>query len=353
MTALDQYQRLEAVALWRPSPDEQPLEVVVSFGHATLTLMDMNEAPRAHWSLAALEEVGSDAAGLVLSPDPDGMETLSLDDPQMIAAIRAVKDGTRGQDRSSSGSTRGALWTLLTVVAIALAGLFALREPMAELLVARIDDLTWERMAVALISEEMRAPQAAYCRPATAGALRTTRGHPLLVQMARRVSPEGVVIRPVLARFDGPPILPTPASLVLVNANGLPDATQPEEIAGLIALAAARHETGANRAEIASVLGLYGTLRLSFSGRIPAAERQAVRAALARAVVADDASDPELLRLLRAAALPSLPLSLILNDSGAPRSRIEGIQAGDSIGGEVYTPALDDADWLRLTAGCG
>ena len=49
MTALKQYQRIEATGLWRPSPDVQRREVVVSIGEATLTISDFNDRALTHW----------------------------------------------------------------------------------------------------------------------------------------------------------------------------------------------------------------------------------------------------------------------------------------------------------------
>ena len=55
MTALSDYQRLEAPGVWRPSPDAQRRDVIVSLGDATLVLSDQKDAALAHWSLAAVE----------------------------------------------------------------------------------------------------------------------------------------------------------------------------------------------------------------------------------------------------------------------------------------------------------
>lgn len=45
MTALREYDRLEATGLWRPGPEEQRREVVVSIGEATLVITDMRDRP--------------------------------------------------------------------------------------------------------------------------------------------------------------------------------------------------------------------------------------------------------------------------------------------------------------------
>ena len=54
MTALTQYSRLEATALWRPTLDAQRREVIVSIGDATLVIATINDQALTHWSLAAV-----------------------------------------------------------------------------------------------------------------------------------------------------------------------------------------------------------------------------------------------------------------------------------------------------------
>ena len=54
MTALSEYQRLEASGLWRASPEDQRSDVIVSIGDATLVITDLRENPLAHWSLARI-----------------------------------------------------------------------------------------------------------------------------------------------------------------------------------------------------------------------------------------------------------------------------------------------------------
>jgi len=54
MTALTQYQRLEATGIWRKSAEAQRIDVIISIGESSLVITDINEKPLAHWSLAAL-----------------------------------------------------------------------------------------------------------------------------------------------------------------------------------------------------------------------------------------------------------------------------------------------------------
>jgi hypothetical protein len=90
MTALERYIRLEAIGAWREAPEAPPREVVVSFGKATLVLTDPSDVALAHWALAALRVVGERDGTTVYAVDPRSGETLTIADPEMVAAIAEV-----------------------------------------------------------------------------------------------------------------------------------------------------------------------------------------------------------------------------------------------------------------------
>src|SRR6056297_874208 len=91
MTALSEYERLEASGIWRGSALDQRRDVVVSLGDATLAIYDMQDRALAHWSLAAVERRNLGASPAVFAPGPDEGEMLELDDDSMIAAIERVR----------------------------------------------------------------------------------------------------------------------------------------------------------------------------------------------------------------------------------------------------------------------
>ncbi len=341
MTALDQYDRLEAVGLWRAAADARPCEVIVTFGNATLTLMDSAEAPLAHWSLAAVEECGG-AEGLALSPDPASGERLEIRDDDMIAAIRAVH--THTERREAEGRRASRLVPLL-LLAILLGGAAVfLRAPVEAALADRITEQAWTNLAEQLADDALA--DVPVCAPGGRDA------PPELRRIATRLGPDMPRLRPILARMDRP-WLPLPGPVVLIDAGAVERAGQVEEIAGLLALAAAQRTSGAARDTVVDVLGLPALLRLASSGTLPVEDRRAVRAALARlAMAGSDAMDAEALRRLESAGLPSLPLGLLLARAGAPEERVERLQAGDTIGPAPYRPALSDGDWLTLQAAC-
>lgn len=95
MTALAQYQRLEAMGLWQPA-DGEAREVVVSFGQATLVLSDPGtETPLTHWSLPAVTDLAPGRHPAIYAPSPpeageEPSETLTIAEPDMIDAIARV-----------------------------------------------------------------------------------------------------------------------------------------------------------------------------------------------------------------------------------------------------------------------
>ena len=92
MTALNQYERLEASGIWRETPEAQRRDVIVSFGDATLVLTDpRSDTPLAHWSLPAVTRLNPGQMPALYSPGGDGAdEELEVEDDLMISAIEKV-----------------------------------------------------------------------------------------------------------------------------------------------------------------------------------------------------------------------------------------------------------------------
>ncbi|MEL6126065.1 MAG: hypothetical protein AAFR57_06690 [Pseudomonadota bacterium] len=343
-TALDQYDRLEALGLWQEGDDTSPREVIVSFGEATLTLRDGAEAPLAHWSLAALEVLAEDKERLVLSPDPDGAETLTITDRDMIGAIATVR--TAARPRTRGRKRRIGAWMLLVLLIPIAAGLIWPRT-LAGALAPLVPDPLWLPLPAQVMEVEFNRPSLFLCRDGRSAGLPP----PALRRMIRQVDPDGVLsVR--FGRFDGPPLLNAGGPDTLVNARALRDMVQPEELSGLLALAAARAVTPEYRARLGEAIGLRGLLTLGFQRNLGPEELEAART-LTRAYSAESSAvDEETLRRLEAAGLPSLPLVLPLSSAGAPEHRLERIVAGDSVRGAEFLPALGDNDWLRLQSAC-
>lgn len=93
MTALKEYQRLEAVGIWRENPKSQRHNVVVSLGDATIVVMDMQSRPLTHWSIPAVERANPGVLPAIYHPDGDPSETLEIaeDEIMMIEAIEKLR----------------------------------------------------------------------------------------------------------------------------------------------------------------------------------------------------------------------------------------------------------------------
>ena len=109
MTALKEYDRLEATGLWRETPDTQRRDVLVSFGKATLIISDKSDAALAHWSLPAIERLNPGVRPALFCPGPDAVEELELSEPALIEAIEKVRK-TVARARPRSGRLRGMIF---------------------------------------------------------------------------------------------------------------------------------------------------------------------------------------------------------------------------------------------------
>ncbi|MEO1612706.1 MAG: hypothetical protein AAFU55_10220, partial [Pseudomonadota bacterium] len=81
MTALAQYERLEAPGRYFDGETATPREVIVKFGDASLVIVNMSDLPITHWSLAGVRDISHEGGGLTLTPDFDSDERLLVEDP--------------------------------------------------------------------------------------------------------------------------------------------------------------------------------------------------------------------------------------------------------------------------------
>ena len=94
MTALDEYDRLEAVGILKCSEDDAGTEVVVTFGEATLTMNSLSnegDRPITHWSLAAIDLVRETDEIAVYRLGDQTDETLETSDDTLRAALARVR----------------------------------------------------------------------------------------------------------------------------------------------------------------------------------------------------------------------------------------------------------------------
>lgn len=159
MTALSQFERLEAMARWHDATHPAGREVVLSLGDATLTLRDPgNETALDHWSLPALQRLnpGQYPARFALQQDAlhnqrdklsDWLET---DDPLMISAIEKLQSAVERHHRGhvSNHHRRGYVIGIL----VALLGFAALWRALPDYVSWIAPPAQYDQMDVSMIS---------------------------------------------------------------------------------------------------------------------------------------------------------------------------------------------------------
>ncbi len=249
MTALPEYELLEASGFYAESADVAPVEVLLAFGAASLTIMRFDETPLAHWPLATLTRLGDGPAiggGLLLAPDRAAPERLRVSDPDMIAALRAVSNDFAPSPRVSPGAAsrprRKRIARVVAALAIGLGIAAAVWRtgPDAAALLAR---LTPDRAAAALgdaaviafAGDDLCAPdargRAALARMSALADAAAPQAAPHAARAIDRDAPTAFVVAPggrlvlfapALARVEGPDALARGLAEALAQARAQP-----------------------------------------------------------------------------------------------------------------------------------
>lgn len=336
MTALREFDRLEAAGLWRPGAGVQRRDVIVSLGDATLAIYDMTETPLSHWSLPAVERRNPGTRPALFSPGPDSAETLEIEDDLMIDALERI-----GRALARSGPHRGRVRN--AALAAALAGLLALsvlwlpgalhRQALAVAPPALRAD-TGLRLVNAL--GDLAGPP---CASATARA-------PLDALARRTLGPNGGRIVVLPAALPGG--LPLPGRIVAIGRDTVEDHEGPEVAAGHVLAAMVRADMVDPIAPILEAGGPWTALTLLTRGEVP--ERALVRHA-ERLVTGPlpDVPPDALLARFAAAGLSIRPYAAARDGTG------DGDLVPDPAGpvrSPEQTPIMSDGAWVALQAIC-
>lgn len=340
MTALKEFQRLEAQGLWRASEGAQRRHVVVSLGEATLVLSDMNDQALTHWSLAAVERSNPGEQPARYHPDGDPGEELELDEDAdaMIEAIeRLRREITRRRPRQ--GRLRWGLG------AAALAGFLAVSVFwLPHALVAHtmrvVPDVKRDAIGRALLSEIAHVAGPA-CRSETGTA-------PLRALARRVLGPERAGDLVVL-RASSRATAHLPGGFILIDRRVLEDTEDPEAAAGHVLVEDLRWRADDPLEALLRQAGLMATARLLTTGQLPqeALERFAVSL---MAGAPEPLPDTALIEAFRAARLHTSPYAYAVDFTG---ERTLALIEADPLDGAEATPVMSDNDWLRLQTICG
>lgn len=337
MTALKQFARLECPGVWRPDPEAQRQDVIVSFGDASLVIADKVGRALSHWSLAAVVRINRTEVPALYTPSAEGTETLEIDDETMIEAIERVRSAIL-RSRPRSGRLRG---LLVGGAVAALAVLAAIWLPQALM-----------RHALRVIPEPTRAQIGTDLFTAigrVAGApCHSLRGDKALAQLhARLLKDEKGALLVLPGGINDTTSLP--GGLTLLNRGLVEDHETPDVVAGYILAESERRAETDPLKRVLDHAGSLATLRLLTSGHLPAATLQAYAESLVNAAPAP-VSQSELLRRFAAAAVSSTPYAYALDITG---EATVGLIEADPMRAGGAKPVLDDGDWVALQGICG
>ena len=335
MTALREYQRLEAAALWRPGPDAQRRDVIISVGDATLTIADMNDRPLAHWSLAALERQNPGAYPALFHPYGDPDETLEIgeDETAMLEAIDRLQ-AALSRARAHPGRLRRA--TLLSGLAdFAAAAVFWLPGALMSHTVNVVPDIKRKALGQALLGRIERLSGQACNTPEAA---------PILTRLADRLDVRQIVV----LRSGVASSLYLPGGIVALNRSFVEDHEDPAVAAGAVLVERVRAAEQDPLADLLSAGGIRATFRMLTTGEMTRAtlDRYAETVVTApRPMPTEEAILEEFGR----AAVPSTPYAYAQDITGETTL---GLIEADPMAGRDLEPVLNDRDWVQLQNIC-
>ena len=340
MTALKEFQRLEAEGVWRATPGDQRKDVIVSLGDASLTILDLRENVLAHWSIAAVARANKSQRPAIYHPDGDPGETLEFDEnsAQMIDAIerlRAAIDRTRPKP----GKLR--IWITGLIAATVVAGiLFWLPDALLRHTVQVVPRVQRVEIGEALLSRITRiSGQACMTRDAR---------EPLR-RLASRVL--GPAQRGALVVLPGgvAETAHLPGGRILLNRALIEDPEDPDVTAGYILAERLRALTQDPLEEMLIQTGLWSSLRLLTTGEFAEEDLQRYSEYLLAKEPVGLSTDV-ILAAFETAELRTTPYAYSVDITG--ETTLPLIEA-DPMAGQPPRPVLSDADWLRLQGICG
>jgi len=340
MTALEQYQRLEASGLWRPSPEAQRREVIVSVGEATLVIRDPQERPLTHWSLAAIARAGDGDGGAVYHPDGDPGETLELDagEAGMIEAIEMLRAAVERR-RPRPGRLRLAAGLALLAL-LATASVWWLPPAVRAHAIKVVPEVRKAEIGTALLLriERITGP------PCT-----TIEGRAALGRLAARIPTRAGPGQLMVMRDAVRDTLSLPGGTVLIARALVEDYDNREVLAGYLLAERLRTERTPPLARLLEASPVWASFRLLTTGVLDDAtlDRYAEALVTTPPPVLDDAT---LLAGFEAMKLRATPYAYALDITGEATI---GLIEADPLADAPPAPVVSDADWQRLQGICG
>lgn len=336
MTALTKYARIEASGLWRPSPEAQRREVIVSIGDATLIISDLSDRALTHWSLAAVVRDDPGALPAIYHPDGDTGETLELpdDEAQMIEAIETLRRAI-SRSRPRPGRLRW-LGGLASVAVALLLMVFWLPGALQDHTLRVVPKAKRVAIGNALLRRVERVSG-----PGCADA----EGRNALARLGARLQAGNLAVLPAMTQ----PSLLLPGQLILLDRSVIEDFEEPDVAAGYILNEDTRRARTDPLRDLLEHVGLRENFRLLTTGNLAPEALESYAEYLMTRPAPTAPLEPLLARFERA-ELRSTPYAYARDITG---ETVLPLIEGDPMSGRATQPLLTDADWLRLQNICG
>ncbi len=338
MTALTEFQRLEAQGVWRETPETRQREVIVSLGEATLTLMDpRTDKPLSHWSLPAVTRLNPGRTPALYTPstgEPD--ETVEIDDPLMIEAIERVQRAI-ATHRAKPRRLRGAA-TVLAVLLMLVGLIFWLPDALVRH-AAQIAPPAQKRTIGLAVLSDMEAAAGPVCRRVS--------GQQVLDWFTPPFVGADSLVQVVPGPLNGARRLP--GDLYVLGEDLLAASPGPEAAAGHLLSARLAQDDDQVTLDALRHAGLMTALRLMTLGTLP----QGAMKGYGESLLAQPLPRPDLAVLPAAFAerdLSTEPFARSIDPTGT--TVLPLIEADPTRAGTPARDLLTDEQWLALQQIC-
>lgn len=337
-TALSKYQRLESQGIWREAPEAQRRDVIVSFGEASLVLSDSrSETALTHWSLPALMRLNPGEVPALYTPGPDAVETLELEDAEMIGAIETVRGAIEAR-RPRPGRLRHVIvgGTLAAALALAIFWLPGALIRHTAQVVPPSKRLEIGRMVLADLTR------------VTGPRCTDPQGARALTRLTNRLFPQGGA---EIAVVPGGPARAThlPGGIVVLRRDLIENYDGPEVAAGYLLAERTRATEADPLITLLKWAGLGATVRLLTTGQMgQGAVHGYGEVLLKRAEHPAPVPEPALIARFKAEHLPATPYAQALTPPDT------ALAADDPFAKGPPPPLLiPDDSWVGLQGICG
>ena len=334
MTALNQYQRLEATGLWRNNTEEQRREVIAAIGDATLVISDMQDRPLTHWSIPAIKRSNPGVLPAVFHPAGDPSETLELPEHEtaMVEAIEKLQKAIHRKE-ARPGRLRGVM-VVASIAAIAAGAVFWLPDALRNHVTGVVPEINRVVLGQDMLSH-MASVTGQPCRDEIADGA--------LGKLALRLDVNEIVVVPGGIRSTAS----LPGGVVLMSRAILEDHEDPAVAAGFVIAETLRAQDADPLGKLLEDGGLWASFRLLTTGQLEAETMQSFAEVLASEIPQPVETD----RLADAFAnfkVPASPYAYAIDISG--ETTIDLIEADAIL--DNKTSIMSDGEWVALQEIC-